>query len=40
MDSEATDPADDLSMPPKLAVNLMAELDEETDILPTSCNRY
>jgi len=39
MDSKATDPVDDLGMPPKLTINLMAELDEETDILPTSHNR-
>jgi len=34
--SEVTDPTDNLGMPPEIDVDLMMELMEETDVLPTS----
>ena len=36
-DSEATTTANNLHMPHEIMVDLMAEIDKETDILPTSC---
>ena len=38
VESKVTDPADDFRMPPKFSVDLMAELMEETGVLPTSCD--